>query len=245
MRGFMGNFNKGEKLYEGKAKILYSTDDPKKLIMYYKDDATAFDGAKKGTILQKGVVNNAITEVIYKMLEKNGIKTHYLEKLSDREALVRKVKIMPIEVVVRNIAAGSICKKLGIKEGLELKPPILEFFYKNDELHDPPINEYHVKTFGWASDEDVKTIKKETFKVNDLLLKFFDDIGIRLVDFKLEFGKQDEKIFLADEFSPDGSRLWDKETGKVLDKDRFRKDLGNVDETYREVYKRVCKKELK
>ena len=240
----MGNIEKGEKLYEGKAKILYNTSDPKKVVMYYKDDATAFDGIKKGTIVEKGIVNNAVTEVIYSMLEKNGVKTHYIERLSDREALVRKVTIMPIEVVVRNWAAGSICKKLGVKEGMELNPPILEFFYKDDELHDPPINEYHIKTFGWATDEDIKFVKKETFKINDLLIKFFDKIGIKLVDFKLEYGKQDGKIYLADEFSPDGSRLWDKETGKVLDKDRFRKDLGDVEETYREVYKRVCKKEL-
>lgn len=241
----MADIKRKEKIYEGKAKIVYSTDDPKKVVMYFKDDATAFDGLKKGTIVKKGIVNNAITEVIYKMLEKNGVKTHYLEKLSEREALVRKVTILPIEVVIRNFAAGSLCKKLGIKEGLELKPPVLEFFYKSDELHDPPINEYHIKTLGFALDEDIKFVKKESFKINDLLVGFFDEIGIRLVDFKLEFGKQDGKIYLADEFSPDGSRLWDKDTGRVMDKDRFRRDLGDVEETYREVYKRVCKRELK
>lgn len=240
----MTRLEKRERLYEGKAKILYATDDPKKLVMHYKDDATAFDGTKKGTILQKGVINNAITEVIYGILEKKGIETHYLEKLSEREALVRKVEIMPIEVVVRNIAAGSLCKKLGVKEGMVLDPPILEFFYKSDELHDPPINEYHIKTFKWAKEKDLEFVKKQAFKVNDLLVKYFDGIGIKLVDFKLEFGKQDGKIYLADEFTPDGSRLWDKETGKVMDKDRFRRDLGNVEDTYREVYKRVCGKEL-
>jgi len=238
------DIKKKEKLYEGKAKIIFTTNDPQFVIMHFKDDATAFDGIKKGTILDKGTINNAVTDVIYGMLEKEGIKTHYIKRLSDREALVRNVEIMPVEVVVRNIAAGSLCKKLGIKEGIELNPPILEFFYKSDELHDPPINDYHIRTFNWAQDSDVEHMKREAFKVNTVLVKYFDGIGIRLVDFKLEFGKQDGKIYLADEFTPDGSRLWDKQTGKVMDKDRFRKDLGNVDETYREVYKRVCKKEL-
>jgi len=240
----MEKLSKKEKIYEGKAKIIFSTDDPKKVVLHFKDDATAFDGAKKGTILEKGVINNAVTDVIYKMLEEKGIKTHYLERLSDREALVRNVKIMPIEVVVRNIAAGSLCKKLGIKEATELNPPIQEFFYKDDSLHDPPINESHIKTFQWASDSDVEYMKTDALKVNEILVKYFDELGIRLVDFKLEYGKLDGKIYLADEFTPDGSRLWDKATGEVMDKDRFRRDLGNVNEKYREVYKRVCGKEL-
>jgi len=241
----MTDIQKKEKLYEGKAKIIFNTDDPKKVIMHFKDDATAFDGLKKGTILQKGIVNNAVTEVIYAMLEENGVKTHYLENLADREALVRKVEILPIECVIRNYAAGSICKKLGVEQGIKLDPPTFEFFYKSDELHDPPINEYHIRTFKWATDEEMDFMKKASFRVNELLVKYFDDLGITLVDFKLEYGKQDGELYLADEFTPDGSRLWDKATGEVLDKDRFRKDLGNVDEKYREVYKRVCKKELK
>jgi phosphoribosylaminoimidazole-succinocarboxamide synthase len=241
----MTAIEKKDKLYEGKAKIIYKTDDPEKVIMHFKDDASAFDGEKKGTILKKGPINNEITSVIYAHLEKKGIKTHYLEMISDREALVRNVKILPVEVVIRNYAAGSICRKLGIEEGLKLEPPTFEFFYKSDELHDPPINDYHIRTFKWATDEEMEYMKKEAYRINEILVDYFDSLNIILVDFKLEFGKQNGRLYLADEFTPDGSRLWDKDTKEVLDKDRFRKDLGNVNEKYAEVYKRVCKKELK
>jgi len=229
-----------EKIYEGKAKILYTTEDPDLVIQYFKDDATAFDGVKKGTIVDKGVINNQVSSKIFQYLEANGVKTHFVEQLSDREMLVRKLKIIPVEVVLRNMAAGSICKRLGIEEGKRLDPPTLEFFYKSDELHDPMINDSHIKTFGWATDAEVAFLKSTGSKVNGLMVEFFKQRGIRLVDFKLEFGRHKGEVLLGDEISPDGCRLWNMETGEKMDKDRFRFSLGSVEEKYREVYHLVC-----
>jgi phosphoribosylaminoimidazole-succinocarboxamide synthase len=230
---------KKEQLYEGKAKILYGTDNPAHLISHFKDDATAFNAKKKGTIVDKGIFNNKISSIILKMLEDKGIKTHFVELLSDRESLVKKVEIIPIEVVVRNIVAGSLAKKLGLEEGIKLKMPIVEFFYKSDELDDPPINEDIAVALDWATAEECSFLKKQALRVNGELISFFDRLGIRLVDYKLEFGRSDEGILLADEITPDGCRLWDKETGEKMDKDRFRRDLGQVEEAYQKVYKLV------
>lgn len=227
---------KTEQLYEGKAKILYATDQADRLIAYFKDDATAFNAKKKGTIVNKGVFNNKISAVILTMLEEAGVPTHFVEVLSDRESLVKKVEIIPIEVVVRNVVAGSLAKKLGLAEGTELKMPIVEFFYKSDELDDPPINEDIAVALGWATREECQFLKSQALKINDLLIAFFDRLGIRLVDYKLEFGRSPEGILLADEITPDGCRLWDKKTGEKLDKDRFRRDLGHVEESYQKVF---------
>lgn len=229
-----------EKLYEGKAKIIYATDDPGLVIQYFKDDATAFDGIKKGTIVDKGVINNHVSTRIFKYLEDNGVKTHFVELLSDREMLVKKLQIIPVEVVFRNVAAGSLCKRLGVEEGKPLDPPTQEFFYKSDPLHDPMINESHIKTFQWATEAEVEFLKSAGSKVNQLLVEFFKARGIRLVDFKLEFGRNQGEVLLGDEISPDGCRLWDWETGEKMDKDRFRFSLGSVEEKYQEVYKLVC-----
>lgn len=230
---------KGEKIYEGKAKILYSTEEPDKLIQYFKDDATAFNAQKKGTIKEKGVLNNKISSRIFDLLEKEGIKTHFIERISDRDMLVKKVEIIPVEIVIRNVTAGSLSKRMGIDEGITLKEPILEFYYKSDELGDPMINEYHIKVFNLANEREMNIIKVMALKVNKFLVDFFDKNGIRLIDFKLEFGRYNGDVLLADEITPDGCRLWDKKSGEKMDKDRFRRDLGKIEEAYQEVYKRV------
>ncbi len=228
------------KLYEGKAKILYATDDPDLVIQYFKDDATAFNAQKKGTIVNKGVMNNALSTTIFQYLEKGGIKTHFVEKLSNREMLAKKVSIIPVEVVVRNVLAGSLAKNLGMAEGLELKQPVTEFYYKNDALGDPMINSDHVLAFGWATKKELDVVGDYALKADVLLIELFARHGIRLVDFKLEFGRHKGEVILADEFSPDTSRLWDAATGERMDKDRFRRDLGRVEESYREVVRRIC-----
>lgn len=228
------------KLYEGKAKILYATDDPDLVIQYFKDDATAFNAQKKGTIVDKGVMNNALSTTIFQYLEKGGIKTHFVQKLSDREMLAKKVSIIPVEVVVRNVLAGSLAKKLGMEEGTELKHPVLEFYYKDDALGDPMVNADHVLAFGWATKRELDVVGDYALKADVLLIELFARHGIRLVDFKLEFGRHKGEVILADEFSPDTSRLWDATTGEKMDKDRFRRDLGRVEESYREVVRRIC-----
>lgn len=231
---------KSEQLYEGKAKKVFKTDDPEVYIVDYKDDATAFDGLKKGTIVGKGVVNNRMSNLLFQMLEKKGIETHFVKELSERETAVKKVSIVPLEVIVRNIAAGSFSKRFGVEEGTVLKCPTLEFCLKDDDLHDPMINEYHILALGLASKEDLETITDMTFRVNAALKEFFLSIGIELVDFKLEFGRTtDGKIILADEISPDTCRLWDSKTHEKLDKDRFRRDLGGVEDAYHEVMRRI------
>ncbi len=229
-----------EKLYEGKAKILYTTSDPDLMIQYFKDDASAFNGKKKGTIVDKGVMNNHMSSRIFQYLESEGIKTHFVKNLNDREMLVKKLDIIPVEVVMRNIAAGSLCKRLGIEEGRVLERPILEFYYKSDSLGDPMINECHVDVFGWATKQEVEILKSEGIKVNNLMVKFFQERNIRLVDFKLEFGRHKGEVLLGDEISPDGCRLWHSDTNEKMDKDRFRFDLGKVEEMYQEVYDLIC-----
>lgn len=230
---------KREFIYEGKAKQIFSTDDENMVIIHYKDDATAGNGAKKGTIVNKGVINNKITGKIFKVLEENGIKTHLVEILNDRDQLCQKVTIFPLEVTVRNIIAGSMSKRLGIAEGTIPPETIYEIGYKNDDLGDPLINDYHAYVLG-VKKEDLKTIYTMTEKINQILIKIFDEIGIKLVDFKIEFGKNSAgEIILADEITPDTCRLWDKETGAKLDKDRFRRNMGNIEEAYIEVAKRL------
>ena len=229
-----------EKLYEGKAKILYTTADPDLIIQYFKDDASAFNGVKKGTIIDKGVMNNHVSSRIFQYLGGEGDETHFVETLNDREMLVKKLDIIPVEVVLRNIAAGSLCKRLGIEEGRVLEKPILEFFYKSDPLGDPMINECHVDVFGWATKQEVEILKSEGLKINNLMMKFFKERNIRLVDFKLEFGRHKGMVLLGDEISPDGCRLWHWETNEKMDKDRFRFNLGNVEEKYQEVYNLIC-----
>lgn len=228
-----------EMIYEGKAKKVYKTDDEKKYIVEYKDDATAFNGEKKGTIVGKGVVNNKMSAALFALLEKEGIPTHQVELLSDRESLVKAVKILPLEVIVRNVAAGSLAKRLGLEEGVLMKETVLEFSYKNDALGDPMINDYHIKAMGFATDDELETVKQYALKVNEVLKKFFLEINIKLIDFKLEFGLYDNQVILADEISPDTCRLWDAETNKKLDKDRFRRDMGGVEEVYQEVLARI------
>lgn len=232
---------KKEQMYEGKAKKVYVTDDPNYCIVSYKDDATAFNGLKKGTISGKGVVNNKMSNYLMQKLEKEaGIPTHFVEELSDRETVVKKVKILPLEVIVRNIAAGSFSKRFGVEEGTKLLIPTLEFCYKDDDLGDPMVNDYHIIACGWATREDLDTLTDYTFKINDYLKKYFAGLGIDLVDFKIEFGKTaDGTIVLADEISPDTCRFWDAKTHEKLDKDRFRRDLGNVEEAYEEMMRRV------
>lgn len=231
---------KKNQLYEGKAKKVYLTEEPELLIVEYKDDATAFNGLKKGTIVGKGAINNQMTNLLMKRLETAGIPTHFVEELSERETVVKKVNIVPLEVIVRNIAAGSFAKRYGVEEGKSFDEPVIEFSYKNDDLGDPLINDYHVKALGIATDEELETIKSYAFAINEQLKAFWDECGVTLVDFKLEFGKvSDGTIVLADEISPDTCRLWDKETGEKLDKDRFRRDLGGVEDAYAEVMKRV------
>ena len=230
---------KKELLYEGKAKKVYTTENPDVLIVDYKDDATAFNGVKKGTIVGKGVVNNRMTNHIFKMLEEKGIPTHFIEELSDRETAVKKVEIVPLEVIVRNVAAGSFSKKLGIEEGFRLLSPTLEFSYKNDELGDPMINDYYAVAIGAATREEIDKITELVFKINEILGDYFKIIKVDLIDFKVEFGRYKGQIILADEISPDTCRFWDSETHEKLDKDRFRRDLGHVEEAYEEIYRRI------
>lgn len=228
-----------EQLYEGKAKKVYKTDLEDVLIVDYKDDATAFNGEKKGTIVGKGVINNKMSNYIMQLLEKEGVPTHFIEELSDRETAVKKVQIVPLEVIVRNVSAGSFSKRLGIPEGKKLLCPTLEFSYKDDALGDPLINSYYAKAIGAATQEEIDAISKYAFIVNDVLIRYFKGIGIELIDFKIEFGRYHGQVILADEISPDTCRLWDIETHEKLDKDRFRRDLGNVEDAYKEVFKRL------
>lgn len=230
---------KREELYKGKAKSVFTTDDPKKMVMVFRDDTSAFDGKKVEQLARKGLVNNKFNAFIMQHLEDAGIATHFEALLSDTESLVKNMDMMPVECVVRNIAAGSICRRLGIDEGTELTPPTFEFFLKDDALGDPMINESHIETFGWAEAQHITRMKELTYQVNDVLKKLFLDGGMLLVDYKLEFGLFDGEVLLADEFSPDGCRLWDAETKEKLDKDRFRQDLGNVIESYEEVGRRI------
>ncbi|VAX15242.1 Phosphoribosylaminoimidazole-succinocarboxamide synthase [hydrothermal vent metagenome] len=228
-----------DQIHEGKAKIIYATSDPQKLIQYFKDDATAFNGKKKGTIENKGEVNQAISAHIFKLIEKDGVATHYVDTLSDREMLIKKVEIIPVEVVVRNVIAGSLAKRMGREEGEVLPETLVEYYYKDDDLNDPMINTNHVRVFGMATDDEMAFIELEALKINKWLVSFFDKMGIQLVDYKLEFGRSPEGILLADEISPDGCRLWDKQTGEKMDKDRFRRDLGRLEEVYEEMRARV------
>jgi phosphoribosylaminoimidazole-succinocarboxamide synthase len=228
-----------EQLYEGKAKKVFKTEDADLLIVDYKDDATAFNGEKKGTIVGKGAINNRMTNYIFQVLEKEGVPTHFVEELSDRETLVKKVEIVPLEVIVRNVAAGSFSKRLGIEEGRQLLAPTLEFSYKDDALGDPLINDYFAIAIGIATREEIEIISNYAFKVNEVLKKFFKEAGIDLIDFKIEFGRYKDTIILADEISPDTCRLWDSKTKEKLDKDRFRRDLGQVEDAYQEVMKRI------
>lgn len=231
---------KTKQLYEGKAKKVWATDDENIVIVDYKDDATAFNGIKKGTIAGKGVVNNKMSNYLMQILEKHGVPTHFVKELSDRETAVKKVTIVPLEVIIRNRAAGSICKRLGLEEGMDFVCPSIEFSYKDDDLGDPLINGYHAVSCGFATREEVESIKELAFKVNDVLKEYFASIGVELIDFKLEFGKTaDGTIVLADEISPDTCRFWDIKTHEKLDKDRFRRDLGGVEEAYEEMMKRV------
>ena len=234
------SIEKKEQLYEGKAKQVFATNDPEKVIVSYKDDATAFDGLKKGSIAGKGSINNRMSNMLMQLLEKKGIPTHFVEELSDRETVVKKVSIVPLEVIIRNVSAGSFSKKYGVEEGIVFDEPTIEFSYKNDDLHDPLLNSYHALALKLATNEEIENIKKMAFAVNDVLKDYFKTLGIRLVDFKLEFGKTaDGTIILADEISPDTCRLWDIETNEKLDKDRFRRDLGGVEDAYNEVMRRL------
>ncbi|MBI3015556.1 MAG: phosphoribosylaminoimidazolesuccinocarboxamide synthase [Candidatus Tectomicrobia bacterium] len=231
---------KRQKIYEGKAKILYTTDDPDRIIQYFKDDATAFNAQKKGTIQEKGILNNRISSRLFTYLEERGIRTHFMRQLSDREMLVKTLQIVPVEVVVRNIIAGSLAQRMGMPEGGDLKLPVLEFYYKKDELGDPMINESHIAAFDLAKPQEISVIREVALAVNRHLTAFFEERGILLVDFKLEFGRHKGEILLGDEITPDGCRLWDRVTREKMDKDRFRRDLGKVEEAYQEVYRRVC-----
>ena len=230
---------KKEQLYEGKAKKVFATENPDYVIVSYKDDATAFNGLKKGTISGKGAINNRMTNYMFKLLEKEGVPTHFVEELNDRETVVKKVEIVPLEVIVRNVAAGSFSKKLGIEEGTPLKQPTLEFSYKNDDLGDPFINDYYALGLGLATKEEIEAITKYAFKVNEFMLGFFKNLGVDLIDFKIEFGRFHGEIILADEISPDTCRFWDSKTHEKLDKDRFRRDMGGVEDAYIEVAKRL------
>ena len=230
---------KKEQLYEGKAKKVFSTNDPDLVIVDYKDDATAFNGLKKGTIAGKGVINNKMSNLMFQLMEKKGIPTHYVEELSDRETLVKKVQIVPLEVIIRNTAAGSMSKRHGIPEGTKLACPVLEFSYKNDDLGDPMINDYHALAMELATKEEIETIKNMAFAIDEIMIEFFKKMNINLIDFKLEFGRFHDKIVLADEISPDTCRFWDMTTGEKLDKDRFRRDMGGVEDAYQEVFKRL------
>ena len=226
-------------LYEGKAKKVFATDDPDVVIVDYKDDATAFNGLKKGTIAGKGVINNRMSNMMFKIMEQHGIPTHLVEELSDRETAVKKVQIVPLEVIIRNTAAGSFSKRYGVPEGKKLPVTVFEFSYKNDDLGDPLINDYHALAMELATPEEIETIKRMAFKVNDVMKEFFASLNIDLIDFKLEFGRFKGQIILADEISPDTCRFWDMTTGEKLDKDRFRRDLGGVEDAYKEVFARL------
>ena len=231
---------KGKLLYEGKAKKIFETDNPEVLLVSYKDDATAFNGVKKGTIEGKGLINNKVTNYMMRLLEKSQIPTHYIEEISGRETLVKKVSIIPLEVIIRNVSAGSFAKNYGVEEGIIFDEPTIEFSYKNDKLGDPLINSYHAIALKLATKEEIETIKKYAFKINEEMKKFFISINVKLIDFKLEFGKlKDGAIVLADEISPDTCRFWDATTNEKLDKDRFRRDLGNVEGAYKEMMKRI------
>lgn len=231
---------KKELLYEGKAKKVFATDDPEVLYVSYKDDATAFNGLKKGTILGKGAINNRVTNYMMRLLEKEGVPTHLVKELSDRDTLVKKVSIVPLEVIIRNISAGSFAKRYGVEEGIVFDAPTIEFSYKNDELGDPLLNEYHALALKLATKEEIETIKALSFKVNEVMKAYFKKLNVDLVDFKLEFGKtSDGTVILADEISPDTCRFWDSDTHEKLDKDRFRRDLGNVEDAYKEMMKRI------
>ena len=227
-------------LYEGKAKKVYATNDPELVIVSYKDDATALDGLKKGTISGKGVINNKMSNYLCRLLQKHGVPTHFVEELSDRETVVKKVSIVPLEVIIRNISAGSFAKRYGVEEGIVFTEPTLEFSYKNDDLHDPLINSYHALALGLATKKEIENIKAMAFKINDILKEYFLSLNVKLVDFKLEFGRlKDGTIVLADEISPDTCRFWDADTNEKLDKDRFRRDMGGVEDAYNEMMKRV------
>lgn len=229
-----------EQLYEGKAKKVFTTDDPNAYIVSYKDDATAFNGQKKGTIQDKGVINNRVSNHLMKMLEEKGIPTHLIEELSDRETLVKKVEIVPLEVIVRNIAAGSLSKRLGLPEGKKMAKTVLEYSYKDDALGDPMVNDYHIFAMELATPEELKTISTYALRINEILTAYLKDLNIELIDFKLEFGRTpDGAIILADEISPDTCRFWDSRTGEKLDKDRFRRDMGGVEDAYQEVMRRL------
>lgn len=228
-------------MYEGKAKKVFYTDKEDEVIVYYKDDATAFNGEKKGQIGDKGVMNNTITSMLFELLEQNGINTHFIKKISDREQLCKKVEIVPLEVIVRNVAAGSMAKRLGLEEGMELNTTIYEICYKNDDFGDPLINDYHAVAIGLSTFDELEKIYTITKKVNDLLKEFFLKLGIKLIDFKLEFGRYKGDIILADEISPDTCRFWDAETNEKLDKDRFRRNMGNVEDAYKEILNRISK----
>jgi phosphoribosylaminoimidazole-succinocarboxamide synthase len=237
----MEAYSKMEKkaLYEGKAKLMYATENPDELLVYYKDDATAGNGAKKGTILEKGIMNNKISAFFFNLLTKEGIKNHYISMPSDREMLVKNLDIIPIEVVMRNVAAGSLATRLGLKEGTKMSQPIVELYYKSDELNDPMINHFHIKAMGIASQAEIDVIEAAGLKVNEILVKYLATKKIELIDFKLEFGRHKGEIILGDEISPDNCRFWDSETHEKLDKDRFRRDLGNVEDAYKEILHRL------
>jgi len=229
-----------EQLYEGKAKKVYKTGDPERYIVYYKDDATALNGLKKGTIRDKGVINNRVTNHLMRLLEKNGVPTHYVQELSDRETVVKRVSIVPLEVIVRNIAAGSLAKRLGLEEGTPMKRTVLEYCYKNDALGDPMVNEYHILAMEYCTKEELSQIAAYSLRINEILSAYLEDAGIRLIDFKLEFGRtSDGQLILADEISPDTCRFWDAKTGEKLDKDRFRRDMGGEEDAYREILRRL------
>ena len=231
---------KNEQLYEGKAKKVYATDDNSLVIVSYKDDATAFNGLKKGTIEGKGVINNKMSNFLMQILEKEGVKTHFVEELSDRDTLVKRVTILPLEVIIRNISAGSFAKHYGVKEGIVFAEPTIEFSYKNDDLGDPLLNEYHALALGLATKDEIALVKSMAFKINEVLKEYFKKLNVTLVDFKIEFGKTvDGEIVLADEISPDTCRFWDSTTGEKLDKDRFRRDLGGVEGAYQEMMRRL------
>ena len=229
-----------KKIYEGKAKILYETDNPDELLVYYKDDATAGNGAKKGTITDKGIMNNKMTAFFFDLLAKNGVAHHYLRVISDREAIVKKLTIIPLEVIIRNVAAGSLAQRLGLEEGTPMRVPVIELCYKNDDLGDPMVNRYHVLAMNFATDDELTAIQNISLKVNDILKNFLKEKKVDLIDFKLEFGRdKDGKVILADEISPDNCRFWDSDTKEKLDKDRFRRDLGGVEDAYKEMLRRL------
>ena len=230
---------KRAELYAGKAKTVYTTDDPDRLILEFRDDTSAFDGEKVAKLARKGRVNNRFNAFIMERLQAEGIPTHFERLLSERESVVKRLEMLPVESVVRNISAGSLCRRLGVKEGLPLEPPVQEFFLKDDALHDPMINDSHMITFGWATESEIRRMKALSAKVNRVLQQLFSEAGLLLVDYKLEFGRFGEELLLGDEFTPDGCRLWDKETREKLDKDRFRQGLGSVVESYEEVARRI------